>query len=172
MSPGSSSEISPFVAWHGETQRAIVRACGQRWKTLGTWRPVFCVISYTGRFGGGVFGRKATSKPAPFANGSKGYGTRKTYTVPPYGRVCHPPAESSGLWKIRMERPGPPAGYINRRKSECCRSKGRPDKEVGTQRARRYIIRGRTKAGNLAAKGSSKRLADSYDESSKLLADS
>jgi hypothetical protein len=35
------------------------------------------VIAYSGRFGVGVFGGKATSKPAPFANGAKGCGTRK-----------------------------------------------------------------------------------------------
>jgi hypothetical protein len=35
------------------------------------------VIAYTGRFGDGAFGRKAKSKPAPFANGAKGCGTPK-----------------------------------------------------------------------------------------------
>jgi hypothetical protein len=50
----SSGEGRPFVAWHSGRQNSTGRETS------------FCVIAYTGRFGDGVFGRKATSKPAPF----------------------------------------------------------------------------------------------------------
>jgi hypothetical protein len=52
MSARASSEIPPFVAWHSGRQNST-----------GRWTS-FCVIAYTGRFGEGIFGRKATSIPS------------------------------------------------------------------------------------------------------------
>jgi hypothetical protein len=42
--------------------------------------------------------REATSKPAPFANGAKGRGTRKIFLVPPQMEGC-----ATRLFEIRLE---------------------------------------------------------------------
>jgi len=57
----------------------------------------FGLIAYTGRFGEVVSGRKATSKPAPFANVAKGCGTRKIKgksKTNQLHRVGHPPDDA------------------------------------------------------------------------------
>ena len=65
----SSSEISPFVAWHSGRQDSTGHETSFR--AIAPARRSVCVGGYTGRFGGVAFDGSATSKPAPFANGAK-----------------------------------------------------------------------------------------------------
>jgi hypothetical protein len=65
VSSRASLENSPVVAWHSGRQNSTGRETS------------FWAIAYTGRLDDAVFGGEATSKPAPFADGAKGCGTRK-----------------------------------------------------------------------------------------------
>lgn len=78
-----SGEKSPFVAWHSARQDSTGRETS------------FCVVAYTGRFGGGVL-----TGQAQFKNGLNHFMTRPSGIVP---------AGSRQLWGTLDRKAGPPA---------------------------------------------------------------
>jgi hypothetical protein len=70
--PSSSSENSPFVAWHSGRENSTGRETS------------FCVVEYTGRFGGEAFGRKQRQNPHPSLLSS---GTREIKSRTKIGQI-------------------------------------------------------------------------------------